>query len=64
MSDITKCSGDNCPLKESCFRYIAKDNPLWQSWFSVTPIKDNTCEHFWPNELYKNITYTNDRGRI
>lgn len=47
MTDITKCSGDSCPLKENCFRYKAKDS-CWQSYFVGTPIDENgKCEYFW-----------------
>ena len=47
MSDITKCEGTDCPLKENCFRFTAIGNPIYQSWFSEAPIKDNECEMFW-----------------
>lgn len=31
MPDITMCTGGNCPLKESCYRYRAVPNKLLQS---------------------------------
>ena len=39
MSDITKCSGFNCPLKNNCKRYKSIDG-MWQSYFTE-------CEFFW-----------------
>lgn len=39
MSDITKCSGLECPAKEYCYRYTAPSNELWQSVFENPPIK-------------------------
>lgn len=47
MSDITKCEGTNCPLKENCFRFTAIGNPIYQSYFVDIPFKDNKCEMFW-----------------
>jgi len=47
MSDITKCKGTNCQVKEHCYRYTAKANKLWQSYFVEPPIKDGKCEMFW-----------------
>jgi len=44
--DITMCKGTDCPVKESCYRYIAKPND-YQSWFTEPPIKDNKCDMYW-----------------
>jgi len=46
MSDITKCNGVNCPVKESCKRFTAESG-VWQSWFAESPIKDGKCEMYW-----------------
>jgi len=47
MPDITMCWGDNCPIKETCYRYTANPSKWRQSYFAETPIKeDNTCDHF------------------
>jgi hypothetical protein len=47
MADITMCSGDNCKIKDSCYRYTAKRS-FWQSMFKTPPLKeDGTCEMFW-----------------
>jgi len=49
MSDITKCSGFNCPLKDNCKRYNAIDG-MWQSYFTEPPYKDGKCEFFLGDE--------------
>jgi hypothetical protein len=49
MSDITKCSGLNCPLKDNCKRYNAIDG-MWQSYFTEVPYKDGKCDMFWGAE--------------
>ena len=47
MPDITMCKGDNCPIKETCYRFAATPSKWRQSYFAETPIKeDNTCDHF------------------
>ena len=62
MSDITKCNGRNCPVKQKCKRYTAKESFL-QSYFSESPIKDGKCDMYWEenNQLNK---ITNDKKRI
>ena len=49
MSDITKCDGTDCPIKESCYRFTAVANEYGQSTFVDAPIKDGKCEMFWGN---------------
>ena len=39
MSDISKCEGTNCPLKDSCKRYKAKDKFFNQSYMLNVPFK-------------------------
>lgn len=46
MSDICKCSGLNCPHKENCYRFTAKEGML-QSFFLEPPIKDGKCDYYW-----------------
>lgn len=41
------CWGENCPIKETCYRFTATPSKWMQSYFVDAPIKeDNTCEHF------------------
>lgn len=37
MPDITMCPDVKCPSRHICYRYMAKANPLWQSYFSERP---------------------------
>ena len=66
MSNITKCTNKDCPVKTKCYRYTADANELWQSYFMDTPSKivngKFTCDMYWGdnaeaiwNQL-KNIT--------
>jgi len=36
MADITKCTGDGCPIKESCYCFTAPAG-MYQSWFMEVP---------------------------
>jgi hypothetical protein len=67
--DITLCKGNNCPIKEQCKRYIYKpDFPLYQSYFTESPIKDGKCDMFWGDvaddimEQLKTITNENNNN--
>lgn len=56
MADITKCKGYNCNMKESCYRFIAKDNEYRQAYFSELPInKDGSCDMYLGKNQLKNI---------
>jgi hypothetical protein len=47
MPDITMCPGTDCPHKEKCYRFTAKPDEYWQSYFMNSPIKDGKCEYYW-----------------
>jgi len=55
MTDITKCTGEGCPLKEKCYRYLAKSSEHYQSYFQKPPFKNyktdakivTECEYYW-----------------
>jgi hypothetical protein len=47
MADITKCKGTNCPMKQNCYRYTAKEDELYQAYFTEVPIKNNECDMYW-----------------
>lgn len=46
MTDIAKCRGDECPMKESCYRFTAPSSE-YQSYFVNPPIKDGKCDMYW-----------------
>ena len=47
------CKGENCPHKESCYRFTAHPSD-YQSYFLKAPIKDNKCDMYW-RENQENI---------
>ena len=51
ISDITKCKGNNCIVKDKCIRFTTKSKEYRQSWFQVEPIYylENVqfCDFFW-----------------
>lgn len=48
MPGISMCKGENCPIKEYCYRFKATPNQFAQAYFTEPPIKDNNCNYFWP----------------
>lgn len=48
MTDISKCRGEGCPIKESCYRFTAP-NGYWQS-YSDFKYEDGKCEFYWEVE--------------
>lgn len=48
--DILKCSGENCPLKDNCYRYTAKDSEYRQVYFRDVPYKDGKCDEYWEKQ--------------
>lgn len=46
MSDITKCKGEGCSMKETCHRFTDPASE-YQSYFTESPIKDGKCEMYW-----------------
>lgn len=48
-SDICMCRGEDCDMRESCYRYIVSPNDKWQTYFEETPLeKDSSCKYYWP----------------
>ena len=64
----TLCKGINCPMKKQCKRYTYKpDFPMYQSYFTESPIKDGKCDMFWgdvADEIMEQLkTITNNEHR-
>lgn len=55
MTDITKCQGTGCIVKETCYRYTAPDSER-QSYFIEPPIQASrqhdgmNCSYYWKNQ--------------
>lgn len=49
MSDTTKCEDEECPLKDTCFRYVSKPDKDWQAYFTETPYdgQRGKCDYYW-----------------
>jgi hypothetical protein len=62
MPDISMCSGDKCPLKENCYRFLAEPSEFRQSYFMTPPYNHQTkeCEYFWDNDLYQTVLKENE----
>ena len=49
MPDISMCSNDECPLKNSCYRFMATPSEYMQSYTKFNfEVKNNhiMCNHF------------------
>lgn len=50
MPDISMCPGNDCPMKEKCWRFTATPDPWRQAFFSTPPNDGEECEQFWSND--------------
>ena len=57
MADISMCKGDDCPQKERCYRFLAKQAKRMQSFFRRPPRKNGECEYFWPLDSKKQTKF-------
>ena len=73
MADITKCYGDDCPIKNKCYRYTAFANYDQQSYFTEIPVKTKDGKFMieakrsgisgWSNWItHERCTYSLNRG--
>jgi len=54
MSDIDKCSGIDCPLSKTCYRFTASISEFWQWWGKFEYNKQTkTCDFYWEVETKK-----------
>lgn len=46
MTDISKCTGENCPVKEHCYRFTSKEGQYQSYVIAPYEIKDGefTCD--------------------
>jgi hypothetical protein len=47
MPDISMCQQDKCPVKDTCYRYMATPCPYRQSYMLITEFDDDGCRHYW-----------------
>jgi hypothetical protein len=58
MDDTLICYGKNCPIKDKCSRYTAKEAGIDQTYFTLTPFdhQEDKCDEFWSNKInYKDV---------
>ena len=61
MSDISMCSGRDCPLKEKCYRYTAPKSKYMQSYFTIPPKDEKgNCDMFWGEKSQSIFTQLQD----
>ena len=53
MPDITMCMGEGCPIKNHCYRHIAKPSEFRQSYFMESPWDGEKCEMLWSENSQK-----------
>ena len=46
---VAKCNGEDCKLKEKCYRYTKEPHPYWQTYIAPTE-QGEDCEYFDSNE--------------
>lgn len=46
MADITKCNGNGCPKRDTCYRYTAMPNKYRQSYFVSEPNDGAVCNEY------------------
>lgn len=59
--NITKCTGEGCPVKEKCFRFTTKDEDIY---FDTPPYTNDPvflCDYFWGDKLTLNLKPFNDK---
>lgn len=51
MADISKCKGEDCPRKYTCYRFTAPSSEYRQAWLGINPLDDEgNCEYYWKDE--------------
>lgn len=52
MPDITKCNNEECPKKDTCYRYTSKPNEMQSFFVDMKPNEKGECEYYWENTQY------------
>lgn len=48
MPDISMCQNEECPLRESCYRYLATPFIPRQAYADFKPNDKGECSYYWP----------------
>ena len=53
------CKDTLCPRAMECYRFVADVNPIRQSFFINSPLKeDKSCDEYWLDERHKILRKT------
>lgn len=55
MSDINKCEGIECPIRNKCYRFLVPDDDF-QAYFIITPFAYDYCDKFISYEEEMDLT--------
>jgi hypothetical protein len=47
MPDISMCLSQTCPLRATCYRFLATPDH-YQTYASFKPDEGGNCSHYWP----------------
>lgn len=51
MADITMCKGGACTLKHTCYRFLATEEKVDQTYFGIPPFEETNdqvkCKFYW-----------------
>lgn len=47
MLDISMCQNKECPLCNTCYRFLATPDPYMQSYSDFAPDGNGDCEYYW-----------------
>lgn len=53
MPNISMCANTNCPKRYTCYRYMVKSNPYWQSYSNFKLDEQGKCDAYWDTKEYK-----------
>lgn len=54
MPDITMCSNNKCPIRDKCYRYLAKPSER-QAYRKIELDLDVYCDYFMKSYVWRNI---------
>lgn len=50
MPDISMCSNKTCPKKDTCYRFAATPDDMWQSYGLFSHTTKKPCDAYWPTK--------------
>lgn len=62
MSDITKCTNEQCLIKDGCKRWLTQAHEVWQSYCRFEPKSLIECDYYWPDNSLTITIASSDQG--